>query len=62
MDFKYTKLFIDHNFENFKKTNYKTDNKILVEIYNYKPSTYRLLILRLLNGFLLLILIEYFVY
>ena len=39
MDFKYTKLFIDHNFENFKKTNYKTDNKILVEIYNYKPST-----------------------
>ena len=39
MDFKYTKLFIDHNLENFKKINYKTGNKILVEIYNYKPST-----------------------
>ena len=36
---KYIKKFIYHNFKNFKKQEYKNDYKILVEVYDYKPST-----------------------
>ncbi|MDB9936480.1 hypothetical protein OAD13_00345 [Candidatus Pelagibacter sp.] len=35
---KYIKEFIKHNFKNFKKKDYKKNYKILVEVYNYKPS------------------------
>ena len=37
-NFKYTKEFINHNLKNFKKNNYITENKILVEVFNFKPS------------------------
>ena len=37
-NFEYTKEFINHNLKNFKKNNYTTDNKILVEVFNFKPS------------------------
>ena len=35
---KYIKEFIKHNFKKFKKKDYKKNYKILVEVYNYKPS------------------------
>lgn len=38
-NFKYVKQFINHNCINFNKENYKTNNKILVEVFDYKPST-----------------------
>ena len=36
---KYVKQFISHNLINYKKKTYKNSNKILVEVYDYKPST-----------------------